>query len=97
MASAVNQSAPATKSFYEQVERALKKSAKCIDHYKLSYQLGHTLAELARRQGADRDKAIDVLSESTGRFEERTASWAVPGSKRHNARRRSSGSRRRPP
>lgn len=62
---AAHGSAPAVTSFYDLAARAFTKSAGRLDHYKLSYQLGNTLAELARRQGADRKRAIELLMEST--------------------------------
>lgn len=67
---AAHGSAPATKSFFRLAEQAFRKSASGLDHYKLSYQLGNTLAEQGRRQGSDRVKAIDLLSESTKLFKE---------------------------
>ena len=60
----------ATKSFFHLAKLRLQSSAEHLDHFKLSFQLANTLAELGRRQGADREKAIDLLSRSTRLFEE---------------------------
>jgi hypothetical protein len=68
--SAAHLNAPATKSFYELAERAFMNSVRQLDHYKVSFQLANTLGELARRQGADVDKAITLLGLSTRHFEE---------------------------
>jgi hypothetical protein len=61
---AAHGSAPATKSFFELAARALATSDEKLDHYRLSYQRANTLAELGRRQGDDRAKAIELFSES---------------------------------
>ncbi len=76
---AAHLSAPATKSFYELAAQALKKSAGRLQHYKLSYQLANTVAELGRRQGADQGRTIELLSESTKLLGEATRQ--LPGAK----------------
>lgn len=68
--SAAHLHAPATKSFYKLAERALVKSVKHLDHYKVSFLLANTLSELARRQGHDADRATSLLWRSSKVFEE---------------------------
>lgn len=76
--SGARRSAQARKTFYELAERALKKAVGdgresrdgYLDHFKVSFQRGNALAELARRQGADAEEAINLFSRSTDLFKD---------------------------
>lgn len=68
-ASAAPFHSPATKSFYQLGDRALKRAVKDLDHYKVPFQRGHALGELAR-QGSDLDEGTRLLGKSTELFRE---------------------------
>ena len=75
------QSVQAKRTFFQLSERALKKAVGdglespdgYLDHYKVSFERGSVLAELARRQGPDAEEAIRLFSQSTEHFMEADA------------------------